>query len=99
MTFDRHQWISEMIAGTIGGAFAGTLGALSVPNPPFAFAVAVAAGGAAGLGAGLVTLPLKWLLDWHPRSRARKSVKRIDSKTMESQRSNMKKSQAKGGQS
>lgn len=73
MTFDRREWVSDMIAASITGAIAGMIGAIFVPDPPFA--IAVAAGGIAGFATGLVNLPLKRLLDWRPRKQVPRSVK------------------------
>lgn len=67
MTFDKRQWVSEMIAGSVTSAIAGMIAAIFAPDPPFA--IAAAAGGAAGLAIGLFNLPLKWLLDRRPRNK------------------------------
>jgi hypothetical protein len=94
MTFDKRQWISEMIAGSITSGIAGVIAAIFVPDPPYA--VAAAAGGVAGLTIGLLNLPLRWLLDWHPRVKHDKSVRSITAKRVEKQ-SSMNESPAKRG--
>lgn len=96
MPFDKRQWISEMIGGLITGGIAGMIGAIFVPDSPFA--IAVAAGGAAGLATGLVSLPLKALLDWRPRNKPGQSVESNAPEKVEKPPSKKKKSQAKGGQ-
>jgi hypothetical protein len=65
MTFNRSEWVREMIAGLVTGVLAGMVGAIFVQDPPFA--IAAAAGGIAGFATGLINMPLKRLLDWHPR--------------------------------
>ena len=65
MTFDPREWVSEMIVATITGVIAGMIGAVFVPDPPFA--IAVAAAGMAGFATGFVSLPLRRLLDWRRR--------------------------------
>ncbi|HEX7681004.1 MAG TPA: hypothetical protein VF713_22900 [Thermoanaerobaculia bacterium] len=95
MPFDKRQWISEMIGGSITGGIAGMIGAIFVPDSPFA--IAVAAGGAAGLATGLVSLPVKALLDWRPRNKPGQSVKSSAPEKAEKPLSKTKKCQAKGG--
>jgi hypothetical protein len=93
MPFDKRQWISEMIGGSITGGIAGMIGAIFVPDSPFA--IAVAAGGAAGLATGLVSLPLKALLDWRPRNKPSQSVTSSAAEKVEKPPSRKKKSQAR----
>jgi len=90
MTFDKRQWISEMIAGSITSAIAGMIAAIFAPDPPFA--VAAAAGGVAGLAIGLLNLPLKWLLDWHPGNKSGQSIKSITADRVAKQPSEKKRS-------
>jgi hypothetical protein len=70
VTFNQREWVNDIAAGAVAGAMSGAAGAMFVPDPPFA--IAVAAGAICGLVVGLVTLPIRWLLDLRPPANGEK---------------------------
>ena len=64
MKFNQREWVTDIATKAITGAFTGAIGAMFVPNPPYA--MAILCGGLLGLLLGLVELPVKWVLERRP---------------------------------
>ena len=68
MSFDRNEWVDDMVTQAVGGAVAGMVGASMVPRPALGFAAI--AGALSGLAFGIVALPVKAILGrWRDRRR------------------------------
>ena len=65
MKFDRREWVNDIATGTLAGLAAGAFGAAMLPDTPMK--VAMIAGGAAGFMRGLLTMPIKWMLNRRPQ--------------------------------
>jgi hypothetical protein len=61
MRLNVREWINDILAGMLTGLIAGAVGALFIPDPPIV--MAMMAGGGAGLMTGLLSQPVRWLLD------------------------------------
>lgn len=69
MSFDEREWVNDLVTGAITGVVAGLVAALYVPDPPYLDLMA--GGGFAGLVTGMISLPIKWLLNRRPGAAGR----------------------------
>lgn len=69
MGFDQREWVNDLVTGAITGVVAGLVAALFVPDPPCLDLMA--GGGFGGLVTGMISLPIKWLLNRRPGPTAR----------------------------
>jgi hypothetical protein len=61
MQLNVREWINDIIVGSLTGLLAGAVGALFILDPPFV--IATIAGSVIGLIIGLLSQPLRWLLN------------------------------------
>jgi hypothetical protein len=64
--FDPREWVNDIVTGAVTGMVGGAAGALFVPNP--ALADLVVGGGVVGLLTGLLTAPIRRLLNRRPEA-------------------------------
>lgn len=64
MKFDHSEWVNDIVTMTLTGIAGGAVGGIFVPDP--AILDLMLAGGAIGLVSGLLTLPIKWILNRRP---------------------------------
>lgn len=76
MSFDKSEWIDEMITRAIAGAVTGVVGTSMVPHPAYGLAAIV--GSLSGLTFGAIALPIKSLLRRLRERRLRKRRRLIE---------------------